>query len=141
MCLLKAVGNYPILREIDASGFKSFCSDKAAMIVLSCIRKQVKRYTPMLLPEERRAIMRKAKTRKSNEVDREVEALAKKEGVTKDDVARAPTKLNLKSSAIIITLFGFFIGIFCLNIVDQFFNYFFSIIFLLPIRVVFFKFR
>ena len=98
MCLLKAVGNYPILREIDASGFKSFCSDKTAMIVLSCIRKQVKRYTPMLLPEERRAIMRKAKTRKSNEVDREVEALAKKEGVTKDDVARAPTKLNLKDS-------------------------------------------
>ena len=98
-CLLTAIFEYPIIREIDGTDFTKFCTDKVAMMVLNCIRRQVKRFTPSILPEERRAIMRKAKTRSKNRSEQRLEIAAKKQGVTKSQIVRAPTRIKVKQGS------------------------------------------
>ena len=61
--------------------------------------RQVKRFTPSILPEERRAIMRKAKTRSKNRSEQRLEIAAKKQGVTKSQIVRAPTRIKVKQGS------------------------------------------
>ncbi len=61
---LETLVKFPIIREINFAGFANFSVDKVAMAILNCVRVCIKTYTPALLPEEKRAIIRRAKTRR-----------------------------------------------------------------------------
>eukprot|EP00943_MAST-04B_sp_MAST-4B-sp1_P009388 g9388.t1 len=63
VCFLETLVKFPIIRELNLSGFANFSVDKVAMAILNCLRVSIKTYTPALLPEEKRAIIRRAKTR------------------------------------------------------------------------------
>lgn len=62
---LETLVKFPIIRELNLAGFASFSVDKVAMAILNCLRVSMKTYTPALLPEEKRAIIRRAKTRQN----------------------------------------------------------------------------
>ena len=62
--LLETLIKVPIIRELDLSGFPSFTVDKVAMTILKVQRTCLKKYTPAMLPEEKRAIIRRSKTRR-----------------------------------------------------------------------------
>ena len=57
--------DFPILRQIDLAAFPTFSVDKVAMAILNTLRRTLKLYTPALLPEEKRAIIRRAQTKRN----------------------------------------------------------------------------